>query len=142
MANFELSETLKNGYFLIDEGEGRSLSYHVMQFFETKEELFDYINAEYRGTVADAVAKFTLDELISGQDYSIGRRQGTGSDCMRIRVIHGDNWKDITMFLNSATVYYRNGDQADLSELLYEAKSLNRVRDVVEIYNASWDNYW
>lgn len=142
MEKFDVVDVVKNGYFLIDWGESSKVSYHMMQFFEDEDELLTYINGEYRGTVADEVAKFTLEELMEGQTYSLGRRQGTGQAEMNIILIHGDNWKSLDRYLDSATVFYRDGEQVVLSELLHKAKSVQRIRDVVEIYNCSWDNYW
>lgn len=142
MVKFNVMNSIKSCYFLIDWVESHTVNYHMMQFFENEDELQEYIEDEYRGTVADVVSKFTLDELMSGQTYSLEHRQGTGRDNMNIKLIHGDNWKSLDVFLDSATVFYKNGERAVLSELLYKAKSIKEIREIVEIYNCSWQNSW
>jgi len=136
------SDILNNGYFLISDASDHLIEFHEIQYFQSKQELLEYIKNEYTATNAEEVTKYSLEELIEGQVYKIDHRQGMHQSEVRIVLVHSTNLILLFNALKKVEIEDEDGETVNLSAYMRDAESSEDIQEIIDIYNESFDCYW
>lgn len=137
-----IADVLNDAYFLMTLAEDRLINYHEIVYLPSKEELYKYINRSYRGTVDEIVTTFSTAQLMKGQVYETEHRQGTYKSKVNILLVHKTNLFELYDYLDKASLKDNNGNRILLSEYMSKVKTSAEIKEIIDIFNSSWEQYW
>jgi len=139
---FTNNNILNSGYFLISDASDHLTEFHEIQYFQSKQELLEYIKNEYTATSAEEVTRYSLKELIEGQVYKIYHRQGMQQSEVKIVLVHSTNLNILFNALKEVEIEDEDGDNVNLSVYIKNAESADDIQEIIDIYNEFFDYYW
>ena len=135
-------EILKGGFFISICAEEDWVNYHELIYAASEEELRQELHNTFSGSDGEVILKYSTEELMKGQYYMQDSRMGSRQTREDILVVHDSNIDKLFTILDQAMLKDKNGNRIRLSDYIKKAKTINQIEQVVDAYNASWDNYW
>ena len=133
---------LKNGFFLFNCAEGAGVNYHSLLYANSEEKLRQELHNTFSGSDGEVILKCSIEELKKGQHYMQGNRFGGRKFRKDVLVVHDSNIKELFAILDEAKLNDKNGNRLYLSDYIKKAQSIEEIEQVIDAYNASWENYW